>query len=212
MSASPRVDDNTAPLAITLEYATVTASMLEAATALISGIAAGSVALLAFGSDAIIEMLSALVVVAELRHLVGNRERNIEREHRAHRALAVLFFSLAAYVVAIAAAALIQKNIPSRSWVGLAVCVASSVLMPVLARWKRQTSVRLAHQGFAAVARLLAADAAETMLCALLSVSTLVGVVLSGWVGWWWADPVASVVVVYFALREGREAWACASN
>jgi divalent metal cation (Fe/Co/Zn/Cd) transporter len=195
--------------AVTLEYATVALSAGEAVAALLSGIVAASVALVAFGADSVIEMMSAVVVLSQLRSKVLSEELSVERVHRSHRIIAVLFFTLAAYVVVTAALALILRDHPSENGLGLWVCFASLVLMPGLALAKRRTSERLAEGGFPVIARLLKADASETALCGLLSLSTLVGVTLTAWVGWWWADPVSSLVVVYFAAREGREAWRC---
>jgi divalent metal cation (Fe/Co/Zn/Cd) transporter len=123
--------------------------------------------------------------------------------------LAILFFALAVYVVASAVFALAHGRHPHENDLGFAVCVLSGVAMPFLALAKHRAGAALLTTGSPAVGRLLSADAAETALCGVLSVSTLVGVGLSAWAGWWWADPLASLVVVYFALREGLEAWRC---
>jgi len=195
--------------AVVLEYVTITASAIEGCLALVSGILAGSVALVAFGADSVIEMLSAFVVLGRLNAMVRSDDADPGKDHRSHRALAILFFALVTYVIIIAALALLRRTHPSENVLGLSVCVASLVTMPALALSKRATSVRLNESRFTHVARLVEADASETALCGLLSVSTLVGVILAKWVGWWWADPVASLIVVYFATREGREAWAC---
>lgn len=195
--------------AVGLEYASVGLSLLEAGLALWSGFAAGSVALEAFGGDSVIEVLSALVVVGNLRVLVRRRDRDQGSEHRSHRVISGLFYALAAYVVASAAVALTRSVHPRENVLGIVVCSASALITPALALAKAATSRELAALGFSAVARLLRADAVETALCGLLSLSTLGGVVLVATLGWWWADPVASSLVVYFALREGREAWRC---
>ena len=195
--------------AVALEYVTVILSGLEAVAALVGGILAGSVALEAFGADSVIEMMSAVVVLVQLRSMVTSAEANADREHRSHRIIAVLFFALACYVLLSASLALVGRDHPSENALGLGVCFASIALMPSLAVAKRWTSRRLAEEGFTVVARLLMSDASETALCALLSLTTLVGVTLTAWVGWWWSDPVASLAVVYFAVREGNEAWRC---
>jgi divalent metal cation (Fe/Co/Zn/Cd) transporter len=195
--------------AVALERLTVALSALEAVAALVSGILAGSVALVAFGADSVIEVMSAVVVLGQLRAMVRSSDASADREHRSHRIIAVLFFALATYVVVSASIDLVMSRHPSENALGFVVCFASIALMPSLAWAKRTTSRSLAREGSAAVARLLNADASETALCALLSVSTLLGVSLAAWVGWWWADPVASLAVVYFALREGAEAWRC---
>jgi divalent metal cation (Fe/Co/Zn/Cd) transporter len=194
--------------AVRLEYTTVALAAVEAIGALISGVLARSVALEAFGADSVIEMLSAVVVLGQLLALVHDRPRGVFSEHRSHRILAVLFFALALYVTASAAWALSNSHHAHENPLGIIVSVASSIAMPMLAFFKRGSARHLADHGLSSLARLMKADAAETMLCALLAMSTFVGVVLAS-VHWWWADPVASLLVVYFALREGREAWEC---
>lgn len=194
--------------AVRLEYATITLAALEALAALVSGLLAGSVALVAFGADSVIEMLSGVVVLGQLRALAHEESRGRFSEHRSHRILAVLFFALALYVVASAAEALARAHHPHENVLGIVVAVASTVAMPLLALAKRASARHLGDHGLSSLSRLMGADAAETALCALLAVSTLVGISLAT-IHWWWADPVASLAVVYFALREGREAWEC---
>ncbi len=200
-------DSQAARTVVRLEYATIALAALEAAAALVSGVWAGSVALVAFGGDSLVEMLSGLVVLGQLSALVHARGGRIT-EHRSHRILAVLFYALALYVTVNAAAALLSVHRPHENALGVVVSAASTVVMPLLAWRKRRGAARLRARGLTAVARLVAADAAETALCATLAVSTLVGVVLAS-LHWWWADPLASLAVVYFAMREGREAWEC---
>ena len=194
--------------AVRLEYTTVALAAAEPIAALISGVLARSVALEAFGADSVIEMLSAVVVLGQLLALVHDRPRGVFSEHRSHRILAVLFFALALYVTASAAWALSNSHHAHENPLGIIVSVASSIAMPMLAFFKRGSARHLGDHGLSSLARLMKADAAETMLCALLAMGTFVGVVLAS-VHWWWADPVASLLVVYFALREGREAWEC---
>jgi divalent metal cation (Fe/Co/Zn/Cd) transporter len=140
--------------------------------------------------------------------MVHERPRGRFSEHRSHRILAVLFFALALYVVASAGWALARTHHPHENALGIVVAVASTVAMPLLAFAKRASARHLADHGLSSLSRLMGADATETALCALLAVSTLIGVSLAT-IRWWWADPVASLAVVYFALREGREAWVC---
>lgn len=194
--------------ALGLEYATIVVAAAEAVMALVSGLLAGSVALVAFGADSVIEMLSAVVVLGQLLSLTLERPRGRFSEHRSHRILAVLFFALALYVVASAAWALGGAHHPHENALGVAVSVASCLAMPLLAVFKRASARHLGAHGLTSLSRLMSSDAAETALCALLAVATLIGVSLAG-LHWWWADPVASLAVVYFALREGREAWWC---
>ncbi|MBW4030824.1 MAG: cation transporter [Acidobacteria bacterium] len=194
--------------ALRLENATILLAALEAVGALLSGWLAASVALVAFGADSVVEMLSAVVVLGQLRVVARGAARDRRSEHRAHRLLAILFFLLALYVVSGASWALWGHRVARENALGLIVTVASAVAMPALAGLKRSNSRLLASHHLASLARLMAADAAETALCAVLALSTLLGVVLA-WIHWWWADPLASLLVVYFALREGREAWRC---
>jgi len=194
--------------AVRLEYLTIALAAAEALVAMVSGVVAGSVALVAFGADSVIEMLSGVVVLGQLLAMVHERPRGRFSEHRSHRVLAVLFYALALYVVASAAWALAHTHHPHENVPGIAVAVASTVAMPLLVLAKRASARHLGDHGLSSLSRLMGADAAETALCALLAASTLVGVSLAS-IHWWWADPVASLAVVYLALREGREAWQC---
>lgn len=209
MPTSPETLNQGTSRAVNLEIATVALSLGEAAAALVSGILAGSLALIAFGSDSVIEIISAGLVLNQLRSILRHGAADRKSERRAHRTVGVLFFSLAVYVVASASIDLFNGNHASENTLGFVVCIVSSLLMPGLAIAKRRASVHLARDGFSAVAGLMASEASETALCGLLSLSTLIGIELTAWVGWWWADPVASLTVVYFAIREGREAWTC---
>ena len=117
------------------------------------------------------------------------------------RIRSVTFFVLAAYVVVEGVRSLIDGEAPDNFVVGIVLLVASVIIMPLLARAKRQVGEALGGD------RLILADAAETRICVLLSVSTLVGLGLYALVGWTWLDPVAGFVVAAFAIHEGREAW-----
>jgi divalent metal cation (Fe/Co/Zn/Cd) transporter len=180
---------------------------VEAVVAVASGLVAGSVALVAFGLDSAIEIVSATVVLVHLRAVIAGAAPNEDHERRALRVIALTFFALAAYVSISAGIALVRAEHPQVSPVGMAVTAASVIVMPLLALAKRRVAGTLANQEEPASAALLTADAAETALCAILSLATLIGVGANAAFSWWWADPVASLVVVYFAIREGREAW-----
>ena len=192
-----------------LEYFTIAFGCAEAIGALVSGIVAGSVALEAFGVDSLIEIVSAFIVLGELRMLAIGGTPDPRRRHRDHRGLALLFFALIAYVLTSVVVAFVRREHASENAFGVAVCVVSLLAMAALARMKRSSAARLATAQYAALSRLVRADAAETMICGVLGLSTLLGVALTGSLGWWWADPVASLAVVYIAAREGREAWNC---
>nr|MBA3630722.1 cation transporter [Actinomycetota bacterium] len=160
-----------------------------------AGFLAGSIALVGFGFDSMIEAFAASVVVWQLK---GSSSE--EREHRALRMIAVTFFVLAAYVTLESVRDLLSHEEPSQSTVGIVLAIVSLIVMPTLGWLKRKT-------GEAMNSRVLIADSAETFLCSWLSGILLLGLVLNATVGWWWADPVAALGIAWLALREGREAW-----
>lgn len=208
MTGRPQAaQEGPARTAVRLEHATIAWNAVEAVVAIGAGLVAASVALVAFGLDSAVEIVSATVVLLHLKALLRGAEPDEDRERRALRIIAVTFFVLAAYVSVEAAVALVRQEQPDPSPFGVVVTSVALVVMLVLARAKRSTAGRLSTTGHPASAALLSADAVETALCAVLSLATLLGLVANGVLGWWWADPVASLVVVGFAIREGREAW-----
>jgi divalent metal cation (Fe/Co/Zn/Cd) transporter len=178
-----------------LEYASMAWMTVEAAVAIVSGIIASSIALIGFGLDSVIEFFAAAVVVWQLRGTVSE-----ERETRALRLIAATFFALAAYLAAQSIADLVSQHRPGQSTAGIAITAAALVVMPLLALAKRRTGQQLGNQA-------LIADAAESAFCALTSAATLIGIGLNAWLGWWWADPAAALVIAGLAVREGIEAW-----
>ena len=178
-----------------LEYFTLGWNVTEAAVAITAGVIAGSIALVGFGADSVIESLSSLVLLWRLQ----SHEADERRERLALRLVGVCFLILAAYVAFDAAHSLIRREPPHASFVGIGLSVVSLIVMPLLARAKRRVAARL---GSAA----LAADSRQTGLCAYLSASLLVGLALNAAFGWWWADPVAALIMVPVILREGTQA------
>jgi divalent metal cation (Fe/Co/Zn/Cd) transporter len=178
-----------------LEYASMAWMTVEAAVAVISGILASSIALIGFGLDSVIEFFAATVVVWQLRGTVSE-----DRETRALRLIALTFFALAAYLAVESIIDLVGQHRPGQSTAGIAVTAAALVVMPLLALAKRRTGQQLGNQA-------LIADAAESAFCAFTSAAALLGIGLNGWLGWWWADPAAAVVIAGLAVREGIEAW-----
>ena len=174
--------------------------MIEAVVAIGAGVAAGSLALVAFGFDSIIEVLSAFVVVWQFRgELRGGYDE--DRERRALKAIAVTFFVLAAYVGFEATRDLFFVDAQAdESPVGIVLAALSLAVMPTLAWAKRRTAIDLGSP-------TLRADAQETFLCAWLSAALLAGLVLNAALGWWWADPIAALAIAGLAIKEGREAW-----
>jgi divalent metal cation (Fe/Co/Zn/Cd) transporter len=181
-----------------LEVFTLAWMSVEAAVAIGSGIAAGSVALLAFGIDSVIEFVAAWVVLREFRAEQAGLARP-DGERRAVRVIAVTFFLLAVYIAVDAAYTLLSASKPEQSVLGLAVAAAALLVMPTLALLKRRTGKLLGSEA-------LLADAAESAFCAYLSGVVLVGVGLNAAFGWWWADPIAALLVIPLVLKEGMEA------
>lgn len=184
-----------------LAAGTIAWNVIEAVVAVSAGIAAGSLALVAFGFDSIVEVLSAWVVVWQFRgELRGGYDE--DRERRALRLIALTFFVLAGYVVVEAGRDLFLAGAEAgESLVGIALAALSLAVMPTLAWAKRRTATSLGSP-------TLRADAKETLLCAWLSAALLAGLALNAGVGWWWADPVAALAIAALAVKEGREAWA----
>jgi len=188
--------------ALQLEYLTVGWNVVEGVVAVAAALAAGSVALLAFGVDSFVEVSSGLVLIWRLRAEERMKDLDaVERlDHRARRLVAVSLFALAAYVLFDAVRALIEGERPEPTPVGLALTALSLVLMGWLARAKRRAARMLGSQA-------LEADAFQTSACWWLSLIALVGIGLNASLGWWWADPVAALAMTVFIVREGREAW-----
>lgn len=186
--------------AIRLEQFSIAWMLAEAGVAVTAGIIAGSLALTSFGFDSVIELVSATLVLRRLRAELGGGEPDEQAERRVLRIIAITFFALAAYVVIASAIDFATQAHPERSPIGIALTISSLLVMPLLGWRKRRVGIALPSQ-------LLTADAAETILCATLAATTLLGLVLFAAFGWWWADPAAALSVAYFAVREGREAW-----
>jgi divalent metal cation (Fe/Co/Zn/Cd) transporter len=186
--------------AVRLEQATIAYNVVEGVVAVTAGLAAGSVALVGFGFDSGIEVAAASVVLWRLRADIRGGEVDEALQRRALRFIAVTFFVLAGYVIVEGVRDLVTGAAPDTSPVGIALTGASIVVMPLLARAKRRA-------GQAMGSRLVVADAAETRLCAWLSVSTFAGLVAFAVLGWTWIDAVAGFVIAGFAVSEGREAW-----
>jgi len=184
-----------------LTAATIAWNVIEAVVAISAGVLAGSVALVGFGLDSVVEVSSALVIVWRLSRQGTNHTANERAERRAVRLIALSFFAIAAYVTVDSIAVLFGvREEPQTSPLGLAITALSLIVMPSLAFAKRRVAQRMGSVA-------LKADAAETMLCTYLSAVVLLGLAANSVFGWWWMDPLAGIVVAGLALKEGREAW-----
>jgi divalent metal cation (Fe/Co/Zn/Cd) transporter len=184
--------------ALRLEYALISYNILEGVIAVAAGWRAGSIALVGFGLDSAIEVLAAGILVWRLRHS-GSPDEETKREKQALFGVGVTFFLLAGYILYEAGGALYRREAPESSWIGIALAVASLIVMPVLGLAKRRIAREMGS-------RALEADALETLICAYLSFSLLAGLLLNAALGWWWADPLAALAMVGFIVKEGREA------
>jgi divalent metal cation (Fe/Co/Zn/Cd) transporter len=184
-----------------LAQLTVAYNVAEGAVAVTVGLLAGLVSLVGFGLDSGIESAAAVLVGLRLAARLRNGEADEAKERRTLKAVAVTFYVLAAYVVFEGVRSLIGGKEPDTSIVGLVLLAASVVIMPVLAAAKKKVAMQLGGDP------LILADAAETRICVLLSISTLVGLGLYAVTGAAWLDPVAGFVIAAFAVHEGREAW-----
>jgi divalent metal cation (Fe/Co/Zn/Cd) transporter len=188
--------------AMTLELLTLGWNVVEGAIAVAAAVAAGSIALMGFGVDSFVESASAAVMIWRLRSETrGLDDQTIDAlDKKAHKLVAISFFALGAYVALDSAKALWTGERPSPSPVGLVLLAVSLALMVWLARAKRHTAVSLGS-------RAMAADAFQTTACWWLSLIAMLGLGLNAALGWWWADPVAALGMVYFLVAEGAEAW-----
>jgi divalent metal cation (Fe/Co/Zn/Cd) transporter len=170
--------------------------LIEFAIALAAGIAASSVALIAFGVDSLIELAAGGVIIWLFS---GGRGASHDAERRAQQMIAVSFYGLALYVV-IGSLHAFSGAHPEASWVGIGLALITAPTMPILAHAKRRVGQRLGS-------RATQSEGRQNMLCAYLSVALLAGLAANAIFGFWWADPLAGLVIAGAAVREGREAW-----
>jgi divalent metal cation (Fe/Co/Zn/Cd) transporter len=175
-----------------LEYLTIGWNSLEAVVAIGAGLFAGSIALVGFGFDSVIESLSGGVILWRL--FAGDH-----RERLALKFVGVSFLILTAYVAFDAVKSLIAREAPEASYVGVGLAGLSVMVMPILARAKRRVAAGINS-------RAMQADSRQTDICAYLSALLLLGLGLNALFGWWWADPAAALVMVPIITKEGLEA------
>jgi divalent metal cation (Fe/Co/Zn/Cd) transporter len=178
--------------------ATITYNVIEAVVAIAAGTQASSTALIGFGLDSVIEVSSAAAVAWQFS--ARDDATREAREHRALRIIALSFFALAAYVTVEAVRGLLGAGHAGESIVGIVLAAVSLVVMPALSYAQRRTGRELGSAS-------AVADSHQTLLCTYLSGVLLAGLVLNATVGWWWADPLAAVVIAGLAVKEGWDAW-----
>jgi divalent metal cation (Fe/Co/Zn/Cd) transporter len=183
-----------------LEYFTISWNVIEAAVAITAGLIAGSVALVGFGVDSGIEVVSAVGLTWRLLKAGPDADaaEESESERRALYIVAFTFFALAAYITYEGVSALAHHEEPESSTVGLVLSVVSLAIMPALAYFKQRTGKQLGS-------RALQADAVETWVCSYLSLALLVGVGLFAAFGWWWADAIGALLMLPVILWQGWE-------
>jgi len=175
-----------------LAYFTIIWNSLEGIIAIGAGVFAGSIALVGFGVDSVIEVSSGAIILWRLA-------ADEERERLALKLVGISFLALAAYVMLHAVKSLIYQEPPNPSYVGIAIAALSLVAMPLIAREKRKVANRLNSAA-------MIADSRQTDLCAYLSAILLGGLILNAIFGWWWADPIAALIMVPIIAREGAKA------
>jgi divalent metal cation (Fe/Co/Zn/Cd) transporter len=174
---------------------TITYNVLEAVIAIWAGVLASSAALIGFGLDSVVEVLSAVAVAWQFTR------KDPERWEKATvRAIGLAFFALAGYVTIDAILSLVSRDAPEHSPLGLGITALSLLVMPALAWYETRTGRELGSKS-------VLADAKQLLLCVYLSGAVFIGLILNSLLGWWWADSVAALVVAALAVREGIEAW-----
>lgn len=186
--------------AVRLVAATMAYNVVEAVVGVWAGASAGSIALLGFGLDSVIETAAAGLLLWRLSVEARGADRDTvaRTERRVHRFVGVTFLALAAYVVGQAALVLWSADPPAESRVGIALAAMSLVVMPLVAWRKLRAAAEIDS-------RALRAEARETLACAYLSFALLLGLAMNAAWGWWWADPVAALCMVPWLIKEGRE-------
>ena len=174
-------------------------NVLEAIVALWSGVEAGSIALIGFGFDSILELAAGGILIWRLQSKWIDEAEEDEAERKAHRIVGITFFVLAGYIVIHSATTLAGfLREPEQSAVGIALVIASAIVMTILYFRKIDIAEKIGS-------RALRAEAKETLVCDLQDLTLLIGLGANYLLGWWWADPVAALGLIPFLIKEGRE-------
>lgn len=174
---------------------TITYNVIEAIVAITAGVLASSAALIGFGLDSVVEVLSAVAIAWQFTRKDPERWEKVTV-----RAIGLAFFALAAYVTIDAILSLVSQEGPEHSPLGIGITALSLLVMPLLAWFEIRTGRELGSKS-------VLADARQLLLCVYLSGAVFIGLILNSLFGWWWADSVAALVVAALAVREGIEAW-----
>lgn len=184
--------------ALLLQSAVIAYNLLEGVVAVAAGVVAGSAALLGFGLDSAIEVTASVAVLA---HLWRSREEEaLQWERRVAVFVGLTLVALAIYVASQSIYDLLTQSEPDESYLGIAIAAASLVIMPLVSRYEHSLSHRINS-------RALEAESRETLVCSYLSATLLLGLGAHALLGWWWADPVAALIMTAVIAREGWEAF-----
>jgi divalent metal cation (Fe/Co/Zn/Cd) transporter len=178
-----------------IEYLSLAWTSLEAVAGMAAGVLAGSIALIGFGADSVIEMASSAILLWRLNHESGEN-----RERTALRLVGVCFFLLALYVGWEAIESLVKRQPPAVSYFGIIFSMLCLIVMPLLARAKRRIAVRIGSGA-------MEADSRQSAICSYLAAILLCGLALNALFGWWWADPVAALAMLPIIVKEGYDAF-----
>lgn len=186
--------------ALRLEYFTLGYTIIEATVSIIAGVMAGSVALFSFGLDSIAESLSGIVLIWRLKKQdsITSAEEEFKVEQRAEKLVGLSFLLLAGYILYETIDMILSREIPDPSLPGIIIAVAALIIMPILAYKKYKWGEKLSL-------RSLKADAKETLVCSSLSLALLIGLIANYFFGFWQLDPLVSLLIVVFLVREGWE-------
>jgi len=183
--------------AIQLSWLTLVWLAIDGAIGMSAGITANSVALIGWGIDCAIEAAAALVIIWRF---TGTRVHSPDAERRAQKVVGLSFFLLTPYIVVTAVDHLLTGNAAKASWIGIALAASDAVLMPLLGRAKKQAGTTLGSPATTGAGH-------QNILCAYLSVAVLIGLAANALGGWWWADPIAALLVAVVCLQAGIRTW-----